>query len=415
MEIPELVSAAQELLQKRLDRPMGLTYLKTVGTSFKSIVLRCQVADPANELPETVVVKHTLDVPAAGRNEAVYNLLADWAALEFLGNVQGGYPRPPVFLGGDQAARLLVMEDLGDGEFEETDPINGNDPRLAEETLLDAVALIGKLHAATMGRAAEYRSIREGLGPMPPPKELYTEPWSVATGRVSDRTEVDGAIDKYRRICQSIGLSPTPGADEEIEHITRVVEEQPGPCLAFCSGDQQMPEPIFKKNGLPRIYDFDCGGFRHALIEGMPARMTWGCYMRIPKRLIPILDKVYQTELARSWPEAAKDNVFYKAMTEAGARWNIFHVIHRLPDALEKERMRGPSTLRQQALSWLDSFAGLSEEFGYMPALGHTSRDLFARLRQIWPEAGDLAFYPAFQGGEKRSDDLGKKRPQLPL
>ena len=138
------------------------------------------------------------------------------------------------------------------------------------------------------------------------------------------------------------------------------------------------------------------GQFQPLLVEGMPGRMTWGCLMRLPARLVPLLDRAYQAQLTRERPDIS-DEECRRAMVEAGARWHIFHVVHRLPDALKGDRQRGPTTLRQQVTAWLTAFAELSEEFGGMPALGASARLAVGRLGSVWPaEALDLPRYPAF-------------------
>jgi hypothetical protein len=84
---------------------------------------------------------------------------------------------------------------------------------------------------------------------------------------------------------------------------------------------------------------------------------------------------------------------------EAGARWNIFHVNHRLPDAIKGDRQRGPTSLRQQTIAWIEVFAELSEEHGQMRALGESARVMWKRLHELWPtELCVLPYYPAFRG-----------------
>ncbi|HET9712405.1 MAG TPA: hypothetical protein VFP64_11005, partial [Pyrinomonadaceae bacterium] len=168
------------------------------------------------------------------------------------------------------------------------------------------------------------------------------------------------------------------------------------PLLAYCKGDQNAAADYIRRAGKPRFFDFGAGGLRHALIEGMPGRMTWGCMMRIPERVISRMEKAYQFRLAEGYAQAADDRVFHRCLAEAGARWNIFHVVHRLPDALEVDRQRGPTTLRHQTIAWIDAFARLSEALGQMTALGKSAREIAATLRQFWPEASELPFYPPF-------------------
>lgn len=125
--------------------------------------------------------------------------------------------------------------------------------------------------------------------------------------------------------------------------------------------------------------------------------MTWGCMMRIPARILPLMDAAYETQLKQTHPEIS-DETRRQALVEAGARWHIFHVVHRLPEALINDRQRGPTTLRQQMIAWLRAFADLSEALNFFPALGASARSLVERLCKVWSaEASNLPFYPAFR------------------
>jgi hypothetical protein len=149
-----------------------------------------------------------------------------------------------------------------------------------------------------------------------------------------------------------------------------------------------------------RLIDFGACGFRHPLVEGMPHRMTWGCTKRIPRRLYSRLERSYQSELARGYKEAADDTLFHTAMINAAARWNIFHTIWRVPDALHGDRPRGATSLRQQVVAWLEAFSEMSEEFNQMPSLGNSARRLLSRLKQLWPaETHTIPYYAAFNNG----------------
>jgi len=109
------------------------------------------------------------------------------------------------------------------------------------------------------------------------------------------------------------------------------------------------------------------------------------------------MEAAYYEQLVQVHPEISKP-IFHRAMVEAGARWHIFHVLHRLPDALLRDRQRGPTTLRQQMIAWLRSFISLSEEFGGMPALRGSANIMLAHLCNVWSaETRTLPYYPAFR------------------
>lgn len=131
-----------------------------------------------------------------------------------------------------------------------------------------------------------------------------------------------------------LGLPPQSGADAEIEIISPRVED-PGPFLVYCKGDQNLPGDVIRSDGRLRLFDYGEGGYRHALIEGMPGRFTWGCTMRIPHDVVRQMETAYRRELVRGCEDAADDAIWFRAMADAGARWHIFHVLSRVPTALD--------------------------------------------------------------------------------
>jgi hypothetical protein len=398
-----IVKFAEALLSRQFDQEARLVGDR-VFSGLKSVVVRCQIEGSGADLPNALIVKKAREdrigyfPDSQATPNAAHELFNDWAAARFLDGIGHDPPLSPRFYAGDRKHGLIVLEDLGDGEAPNTiDALQGHDPQLAEQTLVEQAALLGKLHAATMGRYEEYRQIRLGLGPAPHTLKLHHNPWSEARLSPIPADEVDEAISSYREVFAALGLRPQPGVEDEIAHVTSVVEADPGPFLAYCKGDQNGAGDYLRRQTKPRLFDFDQGGFRHALIEGMPGRMTWGCQMRIPPRVQLGMEKAYQAALSSGYAEVADDRVFYHGLVEAGGRWNILHLIHRVPAALSGDYQRGLTTLRQQVIAWLEAFADLSEERQQLQALGKSAREAVKRLRGLWPaEVCSLPYYPAF-------------------
>ena len=398
-----VVKFAEALLSRQFDQGVRLVR-NSVFSGFKSVVVRCHVESSGADLPNALIVKKAREdrigyfPDSQATPNAARELFNDWAAARFLNGLGHDPPLSPRFYAGDREHGLIVLEDLGDGEAPNTiDALQGHDPQLAEQTLVEQAALLGNLHAATMGRYEEYRQVRLGLGPAPQPLKLYHDPWSEARLSHIPTSDIDEAISSYRAVFAALDIRYRPGVEDEIAQVTTLVEADPGPFLAYCKGDQNAAGDYLRRQTKPRLFDFDQGGFRHALIEGMPGRMTWGCQMRIPARVRSDMEKAYQTALSSGYAEVADDRVFYSGMVEAGARWNILHLIHRVPAALSDDYQRGLTTLRQQVVAWLEAFADLSEERQQLQALGKSAREAVKRLRKLWPaEVCNLPYYPAF-------------------
>jgi hypothetical protein len=295
---------------------------------------------------------------------------------------------------------VIVLEDLGADEGTSTKAlVYGANPSRAEEALIEHAALIGRLHSLTVGGYHDYMRIRNTLGPLREFAGLFGDPWPTALLQPVPAAEVDRVVQAYRASCAAVGLGPPAHVDGEIATITTLVEENPGRFLALCQGDQNGPGGALRRGRQQRLFDFDCSHFRHALLEGVPARTTWGCIMHIPAHLGTQMEKMYRGEFVKGCLEVADDRLFCQALAAAAARWHVFQVLHRLPACLAQDAPRGPTTRRQQYLAWMDAFAALAEETGSMTALGTSARAMAAQLRTQWPQDTHiLPSYPAFRG-----------------
>jgi hypothetical protein len=395
--IAALVAASEIIFSRHFDQDIHLVPHDTL-TTRKSLVLRCAVTPPASHLPATIIAKSPLafpDDPFAQR----LNFVNEWAALVFLDQIVPGLPLAPRCYGGDSAARVLVLEDLGsDSHTTAQALVFGTDADHAEATLLEQVALIGRLHASTLGKYRQYSSIRASFKPPAASVDLFADPWPTARQSPVTTPDLDRRIEAYRRVCAELGIRAPVAVGDEISLVAQRVEVTPAPWLALCQGDQNGPGGTLRLDGRLRFYDFDCGQFRHALLEGVPGQSTWGCLMRIPLPIARQMELLYRNVLMASHPQVQDDGYFRGVLAIAQARWHLFQVLHRLPNCLIQDAPRGPTTRRQQLLAWLDNFVALTEEANSMQALGTVAHALAGRLRQQWSMEGDmLPYYPAFQ------------------
>jgi len=349
--------------------------------------------------PESVFVKLIPDAAASGiRLDSFRNEITAYRVFASIPEVAAMTPR---MLGYDLASRCLVLEDLGVPVGPNTsDLLNGSDPDAALCSLKHGVAQAATMHGATSSSARRFKALRQELGGPAINERAFEDPWPHAKLASISEEELIAAITAYKDVCRAASVSPAKGIDDEIADIARRVESDPGEWLAICKGDQNLAGDFILTERGPILCDFDAAGARHLFLEGMPARLTWGCMMRMPGSIVEYLDGIYQTELARWLPIAGDPLSCRQAMADAGARWHIFHVNSRLSEALGLERPRGPSTLRQQTSAWMAAFVQIHEVTGHHPALARTAKLLTERLTQIWTEEQiTLPVYPAFAIG----------------
>jgi len=103
--------------------------------------------------PGSVIVKR-----AIAESDCFFD---ECAGLQFIKGLRAIQPVAPEILACDLSSRLLVMEDLGDGQSLE-DITRFSDTE--ERALVDLAVVTGRLHAAAVGREAEYERVRETMG-----------------------------------------------------------------------------------------------------------------------------------------------------------------------------------------------------------------------------------------------------------
>ena len=389
MTEPDIARAAERVVSDHFDADVRLELAYLVPDRRISVVARLRTVTAPSHVPPTVIVK-AAHPTFPGAADEIRN---EWAALALLTELAGtGEPLCPRLYGGDASTPMVVMEDLGSGDGSPAHVVEGDDPDAATASLLAYIEAIARLHVTTRGHRDTFQRLRSAIGPVRPPKPLFHDPWSEAVARTDE--EVVTAIGEYHAVLTSLGVRALSGVDDEIAEATWRVEHDPGPWLALCQGDQNGQGNSLLRDGRLRLHDFGSGGFRHALIEGVPHRITWGCIRRVPDNVATAMDSAYQAAIPR---EATPS--FVDAATYALTRWHVFHVIWRVPDALRRDRPRGPATLRQQTIAWIAAYVEWSDRHGVAMALAGTARRIVQRLRELWPPyTHTIEYLPAYRG-----------------
>ena len=268
----ETVAIAENVLYKAFKGDVRLK-METEFDTDQATVLRCRVIESSPGVPRSVVVKKAL--PADGRvfqpnvpADMVVRFFNDWAGLEFLSKISGGDSPAAQFYGGNREKGLMVIEDLGDGR-NFYGSLRGESPTAATAELIKLARALGKMHALTIRQKAVYDNIRDRLGPRDRPPSM-TDEWRRLVGKLDE-------------VCGRIGVKPHRGAKTEMKTVAAFIAA-PGRFSAYTHGD---PIPM---NALPvgderKLFDFEFGGFRHALRDGIYGRVcfpTWYHINRVP-------------------------------------------------------------------------------------------------------------------------------------
>jgi hypothetical protein len=402
-ELADVSLAIARVLSRSLGGDVRVDCIERITESGRSNeLLRCRLAAAPAGAPATVMVKRRRDLlPDAHGDSGTRSFYGNWAGLEFLTEIQdqaddvGGAGGAPRFYGGDRAYGIVVMEDLGTPHSLADVLLHGT-AAAAERGLLLLASTLGRMHAATAGREAQYAGIRDALGPGDGPRYRATE-----------ADEVRAAARTLAAQCAALEVTPPAGFEADVEYIARAVAD-PGPFLAYTHGDPCPDNNTIVQSAdgpagsVLRLFDFDVGAFRHALRDGVYGRIrfpTCWCVRDIPESIVARMEAIYRAELAKGCPAAADDAVYARASVTACAGWVITTLGWSLERVLERDRVWGESTHRQRILLRLPLFVRLARRAGHLEALADTAARLHRALRQRWePSTAQITLYPAFAG-----------------
>ena len=283
-------------------------------------------------------------------------------------------------------AGLVITEDLGTGGCL-ADRMQGTDKHALETGLFAYARSLGRLHAATVGREAEWMRRRASFGGAEQEREREGVRW------------LRENVAPFQAQCEALGVPLAAGFEAEIAQVQAALDA-PGPFLAFSPGDTCPDNHRFVTEDALCFFDFEFGGFRHALLDAAYLRApfpTCWCVNRLPPDLPPRLEQTYRAELVRGCPEAGDAGAFFPALVHANAYWAIASVSWSLEEALKEDSQWGISTERQRPPLRLANFAEVSEQYHVLPALAATARALEAKLRELWRDGEDMPLYPPFR------------------
>lgn len=383
--------AAERLLARRFGGKARIEGYDTLrGEDSRSLVLRLRLESGGG--PSTAILKegHQPDGSRFKPEETAFGTPAarfhnDWSGLMLLNDVQRkGAPIVPSVYGADRKLGVLLIEDLGDGP-NLADALLGADADLATKAVIDFASSLGQIGARTRDRFDDYQRLRKAANA---PKQGVEEL----------RANVRATVAQLDHTFEEVGFEWTPELVDDIEQVSAAMQD-PGPFYTYSHGDACTDNVVLTDGGV-LFFDFEYGGFRHALLDGAYFRFpfpTCAYVNRLPRRVVERAESAYRYELAKGLPEAEDDDAFYRGITEACAYWFLVTCNWHLREALRFDRKWGSSTLRQRFVHRSGQLAETTRELGYLRALGAFAARLHDRLRGEWPTLPEMPLFPAFR------------------
>jgi Ser/Thr protein kinase RdoA (MazF antagonist) len=302
---------------------------------------------------------------------------AELAALAYL----SAMPEPvaPRLLGADEAAGILLMEDLGPGPSL-ADSLLAGDRARAEADLTAYARALGSLHAWSMSRPGELADLRTRHAP-----------------GAALRPEWLGAIEAggapFLSAAAALGLA-AGGVAEEMSGLGEMLRG--AGYLGLVHGDA-CPDNVRLLAGGAQIFDFEASGWGPVVLDAAylqaPFPSCW-CFASLPAAAAAPAVAAYRAciesagiALGPSWDAA----------TAAALIGWIIARGQAITRMLDEDREWGTTTMRPRLLAWLRNFTDAAGRAGVLPRLRSLAGAMHDRLGARWPGTV-IPDYPALAG-----------------
>jgi Phosphotransferase enzyme family len=293
---------------------------------------------------------------------------AELAALEYLNAMP--VPVAPRLLGGDAQARILLVEDLGEGPSLADSLLAGGREAIRAGLIAYAQAL-GSLHAWSMSQAggpARPRATRPAVAV--PPTGVPPTGWLAA---------IRQGKQPFLSVAAALDVA-AGGVADEIDQLG-VLLSGPG-YLGLVHGDA-CPDNLRLIDGACRMIDFETAGWGPVAIDAAyllaPFPSCW-CFARLPAAVAAPAVAAYQSRLGAAGIELGPD---WERLTTAALAGLIVARGAGLAAALDSDGEWGTTTMRPRFLAWLSSLAARAGD-GSLPRFQATAAAMRDRLAGRW-------------------------------
>ncbi|MCX0272269.1 kinase [Nocardia zapadnayensis] len=353
----EVVSAAQQLLTKRMGAPVKLSDPTELSGSGRTTVLRVRVAENAFSLPRTLIIKQVRGSVSDPKNVTITPgvasvdsaFLREAVSYQFTTALSRG-ERPGAYLIAHSLPdRLLVLSDLGENT-KLTDVLSSGIEPATRNAMMAFAQALGRMHAATVGREPDFVALLRRV-------DVVHRVDGIAQQAEAAVAEMPAVL---RR---ELGMEVPDEVSEQIAHGARLFTG--GRFRAFSPSDLCPDNVILNEEGA-RILDYEWGGFRDATLDIAYALVSFpGCLCDIElsrERALQMVE-AWRAEVVGVWPALADDALLADKILEARLIWVWLSTYWFLPAdhaRIAAAREHGLSVPRSDAL--LNRWAGLAED-----------------------------------------------------
>jgi hypothetical protein len=377
------VAAAEQVLSHRFGASVRLADPEDLGGSGSSTVLRVRVAVTPFSLPRTLVVKRYGPVAPGAQGDAFVQEAVSYQLFTALSPEERMCPE---MFAHDGAERLVVLEDLGRAPTL-ADKLLGDDPKAAERALLSWSRSLGRLHASTAGREADFDALSRRLG----------------TGRVTDPLASAGhqAFEELPELlADALGVVTSGAAHRRAIGSSWLLDSHSH--RAFSPSDACPDNNVITSKGV-RFLDFEGGCWRDVLLDAgylrVPFPSCW-CSFTLPAGMTEAMVAAWRAEVRDVWPDLDDDDVLLPGLLDAQLFWVWVSTWWFLPRPGQEDRpldaeLRSPRRSVALRSRWLQ-LAKDAARAGETDVVDH-AHAVVAAMEQRFAVCEDLPAYPAFR------------------
>lgn len=355
------MDASLSLIEKSLSSSLKHEVRLAKCTNFKKKrIFRCWIADGPSSLPEVFLVKmarHTKREPYNPKSDCVgspaWKFFNEWAALQFLGEIDNSHTISPKFIAGDVAQGLIAFEYVPKAHSLR-DILRNANAHERRHALLTYAQAIGRMHGATYGRRNQWLRLRTSLGTFPQ----------------ADPSAFDGILRTFRRLATFLDQPVSVAVETELSELKEMLSDAES-FFALRHVDI-APQNYLLLNDGAKIVDFEYSDYGCFLLDAplgpYPFSVRWACDNVLAREI----ENVYRSELSSGFPSAMDDGIYYKGILAAWIYWLL-----RLGPV---PRTRGNTIKVADALAIrCKAVARLSHEIEYLPQIGR----IFAQVAAV--------------------------------
>ncbi|MQA62385.1 MAG: phosphotransferase [Actinophytocola sp.] len=371
----DALAAGEVVLANRFGSTITLSDPEDLAGSGPAAVVRVTVASSPFSLPRTLVIKQYRE-PRPGFADSFATEAVSYQLFTALTSEDRMCPE---LIGHDATHRVLVLTDLGNAPTLE-DKLRASDSRAAEGALLSWARALGRMHATTARREADFNALLRRLGGR----------------RGCQDPEPASVCDQLPAVLADVLDVATPGA--VCEQASAAWQRVGGGVFRAFSPIDLAPENNLVTSDGVRFLDFEHGCVRNALIDVAHLRVPfafWQGALALPAGMSDAMIAAWRAEVTETWHELTDDETFAAALLDSQLLCVWKQTELELP-GLAAEAGDGATSRASALESWWRELAKQAKQSGAAEIAEHAEA-VAAALDQRFGPGLELPLYPAFR------------------